>query len=55
MTLENKLNISDAVELARAEEKISKTKAAIGRAEFKNGLSNFFSFSISFSKIRIAG
>ena len=27
MTLENKLNISDAVELARAEEKISKTKA----------------------------
>lgn len=27
MTLENKLNITDAVELARAEEKISKTKA----------------------------
>ena len=27
MTLRNKLNISDAVELARAEEKISKTKA----------------------------
>ena len=27
MSLENKLNISDAVELARAEEKISKTKA----------------------------
>ena len=27
MTLENKLNICDAVELARAEEKISKTKA----------------------------
>lgn len=39
MILENKLNITDAVELARAEEKISKTKAL---ELFENGILDTF-------------
>jgi len=39
MALENKLNITDSAELARAEEKISKTKAL---ALFENGLLDTF-------------